>query len=63
MPRTLARLSCGLAVAAALLWSVAVPVVASPGANNALADTPMSHYVHGLLSQALNRTIKMLRWR
>jgi pimeloyl-ACP methyl ester carboxylesterase len=40
MPRTLARLSCGLAVAAALLWSVAVPVVASPGVN-ALAGTPI----------------------
>ncbi len=36
----LARLSCGLAVVAALLWSVAVPVVASPGVN-ALAGTPI----------------------
>ncbi|MGI9147239.1 MAG: alpha/beta fold hydrolase [Chloroflexota bacterium] len=39
MPRTLARLSCGLVLAAALLCSVAVPVVASPGLTNVLAGT------------------------
>ncbi len=41
MPHTLARLSSGLAVAAALLWFVAVPVVASPAVNNALVGTPI----------------------
>jgi pimeloyl-ACP methyl ester carboxylesterase len=41
MPRTLARLSCGLVVTVALLWSVAVPVVASPGATSALTGTPI----------------------
>jgi pimeloyl-ACP methyl ester carboxylesterase len=41
MPRTLARLSFGMAVAAALLWSVAVPVAASPGVTSVLSGTPI----------------------
>lgn len=41
MPRTLARLSCGLAVITAMLLCVAVPVVASPGVTNPFAGTPI----------------------
>ena len=41
MPRTFVRLSLGVAVVAALLWSVAVPVVASPGITSALTGTPI----------------------
>jgi pimeloyl-ACP methyl ester carboxylesterase len=41
MPRTLARLSIGMVVAVALLWSVAVPVVASPGVTSNLTGTPI----------------------
>src|ERR1700738_3290072 len=41
MPRTLPRLGLGVAVGAALVWSVAVPAVASPGLNNALTGTPV----------------------
>ena len=39
MPRTLARLSVVLVVAVALLWSVAVPAVASSSVNSALTGT------------------------
>jgi pimeloyl-ACP methyl ester carboxylesterase len=41
MPRTLARLSVGMVVAIALLWTVAVPVVASPGVASAITGTPI----------------------
>src|SRR5579859_4304233 len=41
MPGTLARLSVGVVVAVALLWTVAVPVAASPGVNSALTGTPI----------------------
>jgi pimeloyl-ACP methyl ester carboxylesterase len=41
MPRTLARFSFGVAVASALLCSLVVPVVASPGITSALTGTPI----------------------